>query len=199
MEFVTIGKKQKKIIPLFSFLFKSVLFMLLVAIVILTFFIIIYYVDLLLNVNNSSKKPLFGAYIIVSQSMLPTIKVNDAIVVKRDSDNNYNIGDIITFSSSDTNYKGLKVTHRIVKKKSISNNKSIYITKGDNNPVNDSALVSSDSIYGKVLFRIPKVGNIKKILSNPINYCYFLLLIASVLTIYKIFRTIFLIISIKRS
>ena len=48
--------------------------------------------------------PLFAGYIIVTPSMVPTIKVNDAVVVKRIDDNSLTIGDIITFKSSDLRY-----------------------------------------------------------------------------------------------
>ena len=123
------------------------------------FLFFIYMGDLLLFSNNSQmKNPLFGAYVIVSPSMVPTISVNDGIVIKRVDNDQYDVGDIITFVSNDANYKGLLVTHRIIHKKSISKNESIYTTKGDNNSLEDSAYVMTDAICGKVLFRIPKVG-----------------------------------------
>ena len=43
--------------------------------------------------------------------MVPTIKVLDGIVVKRE--NNFGMGDIITFDSTDASLAGKIITHRI--------------------------------------------------------------------------------------
>ena len=148
-----------------------------------------YYVDLLVNVKNGKESnPLFGAYVIVSPSMVPTINVNDAIVIKRIDNDKYNVGDIISFNSTDIRYSGLTVTHRIVEKKSNGNNNSIYTTKGDNNPVIDSAAVKTDAIYGKVLFKIPKLGVFQSFISKPSNFLLCILFPALIVLIYDGFR-----------
>ena len=148
-----------------------------------------YYVDLFVNVKNGKEvNPLFGAYVIVSPSMVPTIKVNDAIVVKRIDNDEYNVGDIITFNSSDYKYNGLTVTHRIVDKEKFSSNNSIYTTKGDNNPVVDPASVQTNAIYGKVLFRIPKLGYLQSFLSKPSNFFICILVPALIVLIFDGYR-----------
>ena len=148
-----------------------------------------YYVDLLVNVKKGNEKnPLFGAYVIVSPSMVPTIKVNDAIVIKRIDDDKYNVGDIITFNSSDVRYNGLTVTHRIVDKQEASVKSSIYTTKGDNNPVIDPTAVRTDAIYGKVLFKIPKLGYFQNFISKPSNFFICILVPALIVLIYDGFR-----------
>ena len=194
------SKKIGKSGSLFQFIFHSFLIVLFIFFVLFSFIITFYYVDLVLNSNKGTfRKPLFGTYIIVSQSMLPTIQVNDAVVVKREDNDNYHIGDIITFISKDTNYNGLKVTHRIIKKEKISKNKSIYTTKGDNNPVSDSSLVATDSIYGKVLFRIPKLGRIRTLFSNPVHYFICLLIPAILFILYEFGRIYCMIFSTKKN
>ena len=148
-----------------------------------------YYVDLFVNVKNGKEvNPLFGAYVIVSPSMVPTIKVNDAIVVKRLDNDKYNVGDIITFNSSDYKYSGLTVTHRIVEKETYGSNNSIYTTKGDNNPVVDSASVQTNAIYGKVLFRIPKLGYFQSFLSKPSNFFICILIPTLIVLIFDGYR-----------
>lgn len=138
---------------------------------ILALMVTVYFGDLIINLGRGkSNRPLFNSYVIVSQSMVPTININDAIIVKRIDHDNYKIGDIISFSSSDINYKGLTVTHRIVNKQSSSNASSIYTTKGDNNLVADYAGVKTDQIYGRVLFIIPKIGYIHTFFSKPSNF-----------------------------
>lgn len=121
--------------------------------------------------NGDSKLPIYSAYVIVSPSMVPTINVNDGVVVQRvDKQGKLNIGDIITFSSRDIRYSGLTITHRIVGKQTIQNGSLVYRTKGDNNKSEDSSLVSFGDIYGKVLFKVPSVGIIYKFVTNPFGF-----------------------------
>ncbi len=139
--------------------------------------VVVYFGDLIINLSSGkSNRPLFNSYVIVSQSMVPTININDAIIVKRVDHDNYKIGDIISFSSSDINYKGLTITHRIIDKQSSSDTNSIYTTKGDNNLVADYAGVKTDQIYGRVLFIIPKIGYVHSFFSKPSNFFICLLL-----------------------
>ena len=143
------------------------------------------------------ESPLFSAYVIVSPSMVPTIKIDDAIVVKRVDNDNYKVGDIITFASKDSNYEGLAVTHRIVEKHKLDDNTSVYTTKGDNNQVIDPVSVKTDAIYGKVLFKVPKVGKIQEFFSHPANYLVCLLGPAIIFISYEITR-IFVVMNKKK-
>lgn len=126
---------------------------------------IIYVGDRFVNMNNH-KKPIFGAYIIATPSMVPTLMVNDGIIVKRQKD--FNIGDIITFDSEDPRFYGLSITHRIVHKEKLTNGTYVFITKGDNNDVEDPTTVSINNVYGKTVLKIPKIGIIKGYLTNPL-------------------------------
>ncbi|MBQ8132032.1 MAG: signal peptidase I [Bacilli bacterium] len=119
--------------------------------------------------------PLFGGYVIITESMVPTIKVNDAVVVKRSSQEELDIGDIITFKSADERYKDMTVTHRIVGEQSISSGDLVYRTKGDNNHLEDAALVTHNSIYGRVILKLPKIGYISRFLKTPIGFLLFVI------------------------
>lgn len=132
------------------------------------------------------KSPLFSTYVIVTPSMVPTIKIDDAIVVKRVDNDKYKVGDIISFASKDSNYEGLVVTHRIVEKHTLDDNTSVYTTKGDNNKIIDPVSVKTDAIYGKVLFKVPKVGKIQEFFSHPANYLYCLLIPALIFIMYDV-------------
>ena len=136
--------------------------------------------DILKNDENTGKQyptPLIlrltdninSVYISRKNGKYSTIMINDAIVIKRVDNDKYKIGDIITFISSDSNYKGLTITHRVVDKLAVGEKNSIYTTKGDNNRVIDPATVSTRDIYGKVLFKIPKIGYMQDFFSKP---CY---------------------------
>lgn len=140
------------------------------------------------NLNDSNKKSLFDTYVIVSESMIPTIGVNDAIVVKKTDDNNLEIGDIITFSSKDYAYNGLTVTHRIVGIQNSASGERIYRTKGDNNVFVDTALVDLNSIYGKVVLIIPKFGYIKNFLTSIPGFITLIIMPILMVIVYEIYR-----------
>ncbi len=152
-------------------------------------FFLVYFGDMLINTSTGKEKsPLFGAYVIASPSMVPTIDTKDAIVIKRMDHDLYEVGDIITFSSYDGSLSNKMITHRIVEKREIGAENSSYVTKGDNNPIVDSSSVNTSSIYGKVLFKIPKIGYIKDFFSKPSNYFICLLLPAIFFVIYEVIR-----------
>ena len=140
---------------------------------------------------NSSKgivkSPLLGAYVVVTESMVPTINVNDAIVVKRANAKTLKVGDIITFSSNDIYYNGWTITHRIVEK-SDDNGNVVYRTKGDNNDLVDSAAVDFDNIYGKVILRIPKIGYLHKFISTPFGFILSIIIPVLLVIIYEVWR-----------
>ena len=148
----------------------------------------IYFIDLIFN-EESSEKPLFNGYIIVSQSMVPTINVNDGIVVKRVDNDKYQVGDIVSYVTNDSRFRGAVVTHRIVTKENNTASSSIYTTKGDNNQMVDANSVYTSMINGKVLFRIPKIGYFYNFLSNPVNFIFCMLGAVIVLILGNVGRT----------
>lgn len=169
------------------FVTRAFLFAIISLIIIFALLCAVYFGDLFINVKKGNyNSPLFNGYVIVSQSMVPTININDAIIVKRDNDN-YNIGDIISFFSTEYDKNGIIVTHRVIDKINNSNG-SIYTTKGDNNPVPDYNKVNTSDVFGKVLFVIPKLGYYQEFLSKPSNFILCLLVPITVVVIYDIYR-----------
>ncbi len=149
----------------------------------------VYFGDLFINTSlGNNKSPLFGAYVIASPSMVPTIDTKDAIVIKRVDHDNYDVGDIITFASMDSSMSGKLITHRIIEKNEIDKDTSSYVTKGDNNLVRDSSSVNTSAIYGKVLFRVPKIGYIQDFFSKPSNYFLCLLIPSIIFIVYDVIR-----------
>ncbi len=150
-----------------KFFAKSFLYAILTIFVVSGLLIALYFADLAYNLSKGNNKlPLFDAYIIVSPSMVPTIKVNDAIIIKREEAENLKIGDIITFSSIDPSYPGLIITHRIIGRQTSSAGEYIFRTKGDNNSIADPSLVLSDKVFGKVILKIPKLGFIRSFITT---------------------------------
>jgi signal peptidase len=152
-------------------------------------FLAIYFGDLFLNVKSGNyKSPLFNGYVIVSQSMVPTININDAIIVKRENDQAYHVGDIISFYSTEYDHNGMVVTHRIVDKNTVSVNESNYTTKGDNNPIPDRKGVKTENVYGKVLFILPRLGYVQSFLSNSSNFIICIMIPIVIVVLYDLFR-----------
>ena len=140
---------------------------------------------------NNSKKDLFSAYTIVSPSMVPAINVLDVVVTMRvDEPTDLKKGDIITFNSTDYRYSGVLVTHRIVDIEETSSGEYLFTTKGDNNNTQDSSRISFDKIYGRVLFRIPKIGYIQYYLSSVLGWVAIIIVPAVMIIGYDIFKLI---------
>lgn len=182
---------------IYHFVAKVLLYSILIILILVAIGFAAYFVDLQRNLKKGiNKSPLLGAYIIISPSMDPTIKVEDAIIILREEPTDLKVGDIITFLSSDPRYSGLTITHRIVGIEKSENGDLFFRTKGDNNNAEDSALVSSKNIFGRVILKIPKIGYIQSLLMQ--SYGWVLLVVVPCLGI-VIYDIIKLIKSIKES
>lgn len=171
------------------FVLRAFLLAILGLLILLAIFLVVYFGDLFLNVKTGNyNSPLFNGYVIVSQSMVPTININDAIVIKRENNDQYNVGDIISFFSTEYDREGVVVTHRIVDKKELGTSISNYVTKGDNNPTPDHSQVLTSNIYGRVFLVIPKIGYMQSFLSQPLHFALCILIPAGLVILYDLFR-----------
>ncbi len=154
--------------------------------------IVVNFVDKQYNLKNgNNKKDLFSAYTIVSPSMVPSINVLDVVVTMRvNNPEDLKKGDIITFNSTDYRYSGVLVTHRIVDIEKTSSGEYLFTTKGDNNNTPDSSRISFNEIYGRVLFRIPKIGYIQYYLSSILGWVAIIIVPAVMIIGYDIYKLI---------
>lgn len=81
-----------------------------------------------------------------SNSMRPEFEKGDIIFIKKQE--NYEIGDIITYQTKDNNL----VTHRVIEKYG-----NDYITKGDSNNIEDEEKIKPEQIKGKLIIKIKKL------------------------------------------
>ena len=123
------------------------------------------------------------ALAVVSESMLPTLNVGDVIIVQGVPaaliNANYITGDIIVYRKP--GYLEQRIVHRAVEKV-LKGNYYEFTTKGDNNvgsdpPFNESYLV------GKVIARIPYVGNFVLFINAIGNFYYFIIIIIIIVNI----------------
>lgn len=115
---------------------------------------------------------IYKAYVITTNSMEPELKKDDVVVIKKAKVDNLKQGDIITFKQN-----GETITHRIVQIDDIEDGK-LYITKGDNNNVQDEQGLRFDQIEGKLVIKIPQLGKMVASFKNGIIIVLVLLISA---------------------
>ena len=115
----------------------------------------------------------FKSYIITTNSMEPTIKIGDVVICKNANEDEIKEGDVITFSKEG----GVITTHRVTKIEKIENKSKTYITKGDNNNLEDEEKIEFKNIKGKMIVTIPRLGKIINLLSNNVIILIILLVI----------------------
>lgn len=136
-------------------------------------------ITLLLLISSKSEKAFnligYRTYTVLSGSMEPEFYPGDIVIVKNKNKTELKVDDIVTFVDD-----GDIVTHRIMKE-----TEEGYITKGDNNEVEDARTLKDENIIGKVLIDIPKLGYAIQFLSKPIVIAGELILLAIFIIIYS--------------
>lgn len=127
----------------------------------------------------------YSAQTIISGSMEPTLSVYDVIIVKQQD--NYNLGDIITFYVPEEDGKMTCYTHRIV-----SVGDGFYLTQGDNNQQWDDWTVYRQNVVGSIEARIPKIGKLVMEFSKiPLDsYRIAIVVVFAILSFFIIFDTL---------
>lgn len=100
----------------------------------------------------------YRSYTVLSGSMEPEFYPGDIAITKHKNKTEIKVNEIVTYRDND----GVIITHRIIEETSEG-----YITKGDNNNVEDADILTKENIIGEVKFSIPKVGYIMNFLSKP--------------------------------
>lgn len=138
------------------------------------------------NPAKKGEKPNIGLYTIVSPSMEPFIKVYDVIIDRKLKTNEeLKVGDVITFYSSSLDTDGYTITHRIYDIK-VSDGKTYYITKGDNNQSVDIGSITRENIVGKMIYKINGLGKIQFFLSSKLGWILIILIPALCFILYDL-------------
>ena len=144
---------------LINYMLSIIMYAIIVILILVGVVLLVYFVDFKIR-DSQLKTPLYGAYVIVSGSMEPLIKVHDAVIIKRATIDEIKIGDVVTYRSTDPAFNGILITHRVVSIDEKDGEK-IFVTKGDHNETIDRTPVNFSQIRGKVVMRVPKIGYIK--------------------------------------
>ena len=156
----------------------KILFNIVIFLVCVIAFVLIAYVFLAqVHKDDNNYKPSISFYTIVSPSMNPVIKVYDVVVnIKPSGPEDIEIGDIITYVSTNSTSEGMTITHRVVAITKAENGNYEYQTQGDNNSEPDGVLVTYDNVIGKEIMIIPKLGKIQFLLANKKSWLLLLLI-----------------------
>ncbi len=174
---------------LFNYMTNIIMYSIIVMLIGVGILLLAYFIDIKRRAANV-EAPLYGAYVIVSGSMEPIIKIRDAVITRRvDSIDDIKKGDVVTYRAMDESYYGILITHRVV---DIQNegNKTIFVTKGDNNETVDRSPIEFGQITGKVVMRIPKVGYIKYFLVSSYGWIIAIVIQSFLIVGYDIFKLV---------
>ncbi len=178
---------MNKIGDIIKFIGKTLAYVILCLLFLITAFLV-YYMSTSAIAARKGENPQISLYTIVSPSMEPFIKVYDVIIDRRlKANDELKVGDVITFYSSTLNTDGYTITHRIYDIK-ISEGKTYYITKGDNNQSVDVGSITRDNIVGKMVYKINGLGKIQFFLSSKLGWILIILIPALCFILYDLNR-----------
>lgn len=147
--------------------------------------------------NNVASLAGYTPMVVQTDSMAPTFLSGDLIFIKKCDTASLNEGDIICFHTIINNEYALN-THRIQKIDDMEGVRS-YTTKGDNNEISDSHIISDGDIVGKYVGRLSKMGKVMDFLSGSVGFLVVIVLPMLLFFIYQVYHLIMVSISLKKA
>lgn len=112
-------------------------------------------------------------------SMKPEIKNSDLLILKKEKYVELEKEEIIAYEYNE------KICTQKITDMENDNGKIYYITKGNNNYYNNIEKITEEQIIGKLIFKIPILGFIARILQNQ-YVCLFIIILLVYILIYKL-------------
>ena len=140
------------------------------------------------NTFNRNDRDIFGykAYIVLSDSMSATdFDAGDLILVKEVDPQTLQPGDIIAYTSQDTESYGQTITHKIRRLATDENGNPGFITYGTTTGVDDTQVVTYPFIQGKYEAALPGVGTFFQFLKTTQGYIVCILIPFLLLILYQ--------------
>lgn len=147
--------------------------------------------------NSVSSIAGFTPMIVESDSMAPTFKMGDMIIIKKCDTSKLKEGDIITFHTIINNEYALN-THRIESIQEVGDYRS-YTTKGDNNQVSDTHIISDGDIVGQYVTKISGLGKVMSFLSSSMGFLIVIVLPLLLFFIYQVYHLVMVSINLKKA
>ena len=136
--------------------------------VIITILVIILLINVFIIIKSfifpNEVPGLFGykPFIVLSNSMEDEIKAGDLVIVKETNAKDLKVKDIIAFRDK----KNTITTHRIINL-TTKDEEKCFITKGDNNNIQDEDPVCPNQIEGKLIKIVPVLGSVILFIQKP--------------------------------
>lgn len=124
--------------------------------------------------NNKLSIFNFRMFTVISGSMEPKYKIGDVLIAKEISPEKIKVGDTISYLGNVNSFKDKVVTHQVVGIEKIDGNYYFH-TKGLANIVEDP-LVSSNQLYGKVIYKSTIISLVYKIVSTNVGFYLFIII-----------------------
>ena len=136
--------------------------------------------------------------VVQSDSMAPTFKAGDLIVIRKCDPATLKEGDIITFHTIIMNEYALN-THRIAKIDEMNGYRS-YTTMGDNNNgIADTHIISDGDIVGQYAGKVSGLGRVMDFMSSSVGFLLLIVLPMLLFFIYQVYHLIMVGINLKKA
>ena len=119
-------------------------------------------------------------YVVSSGSMEPRLQINDVLIVRDGGSwGDLKVGDIIVFNRPEGGDR--VIVHRVVEINEDSDGGRTIRTKGDANPSSIPGTdfpIRKDDYIGRVVYVVPGIGVVTKVISPPVNYIIIAIILA---------------------
>jgi signal peptidase len=139
--------------------------------------------------NNSVALGGYRIFNVATGSMVPVYEVGDVLVSQEIDPSQIKVGDDIVYLGEKGDFKNRVVTHRVI---SVWQEDGTYkiITKGVANDEADPE-ITSDQVYGKIVYKMQILSFISKTLIENIYVFYFAVFLPIALILFSILKKIF--------
>lgn len=124
-------------------------------------------------------------YTVLSGSMEPAIAAGDLVVARPTAPSDVRLGDVVTFEDPE---RGDRLTTHRVGGIRQERGKVELVTKGDANDATERWRVPVDSELGRVIYRVPWVGNLTVLATRPLGFALMIALPLLLLAINELLR-----------
>lgn len=138
--------------------------------------------------NNKISIFNFRMFTVVTGSMEPKYKVGDVLIAKEVEPEDIKIGDTISYLGTRNSFKDKVITHQVVGIEKVDG-KIYFRAKGLANMVEDP-IVSSDQLYGKVIYKSLIISFIYKIVSTNVGFYLFIIIPVLIIVSSEIITTL---------
>lgn len=134
---------------------------------------------------------------VASDSMAPTFRAGDLIIIRKCDPATLKEGDVVTFHTIINNEFALN-THRIAEIQDLGGARS-YVTKGDNNELADIHMIADGDIVGKYVCHLAGFGKVMSFLSSSMGFLLVIVLPLLIFFIYQVYHLITVSIDLKKA